>query len=104
MPNGQLYVMPKARRSSRWGVKPVVQLLPRLDLVIDRRGSRFDGSHVTAENFVNNALLVPEVLIELALLPAGGADDLVGIRGAESLPVKELGGGADHVSLRFDGR
>jgi hypothetical protein len=53
---------------------------------------------------VNDALVVFEVVLELALLQARGPNDLVRIRCSKSLFEKELCCGPDYLSLDFNCR
>src|SRR5215469_18163476 len=46
--------------------KPLLQILPRSDFVIDRRAARPDGLQMGLKNLVDKALLAFEIVIKLA--------------------------------------
>jgi hypothetical protein len=104
VPKKQVRVMPNSVAAQAVRKTSRVKLLSQPIIVIDESGSSLNGSPITTENLVNDALVVFEVVPELALLHARGPNDLVRILCSKSLFEKELCCGADHLSLDFNCR
>src|SRR6516225_1819502 len=72
--------------------KPLLQILPRSDFVIDRRAARPDCLQMGLENLMDKALLAFEVVIKLTLAASRGFNDFVRAGSAHSLLVEQVSG------------
>src|SRR5712692_4531445 len=81
--------------------QPAFQILPSGNFVLEARGAGLDGFQMGLQDFVNQAFLALEIVIELALPGARGFNDLVRAGGANPLLVKQVSGSPNDAKPGF---
>ena len=81
--------------------EPPLQILPAGDFVLDGRVAALDRLQMNLEDFVNQAFLALEIVIELAFPRPRSLDNLVRAGCASPLFVEEVGGGPDDAKSRL---
>src|SRR5262249_48584175 len=65
--------------------EPLLEVVPRPDVVVERAASLANRLEVHLQDLVNEALFIPEVVIELSFAGARRVDDLIRARGRHAL-------------------
>src|SRR5207245_6403598 len=81
--------------------QPAFQILPSGNFVLEARGAGLDGFQMGLQDFVNQAFLDLEIVIELALPGSRGFNDLVRAGGANPLLVKQVSGSPNDAKPGF---
>src|SRR5262245_35122210 len=69
----------------------MLQIFPRLNVIVHGRGAGFDGGHIELEDFMNEPLFALEIVIELTFAGSGNLNDFVWARSTDTLFVKQIG-------------
>ena len=81
--------------------EPLLQILPRPNIVVERRRAGFDRARIELEHFVDQPLFAFEVVVELTRAGSGRLDNLVRAGGPDTLFMRQLGGGLNNSEPRL---
>ena len=82
-------------------LKPLFQILPRIDFVVDGSGAVLNGCQVALQHLVDQALFALEVVIELAFPGGGSLNDFIRAGSANSLLMEQIGGNPNNSEFCF---